>query len=110
MLDDRVVLRLASAKKNLPGFHDSFVKIYMINPIHFWEHPVACLRGLRKLLKSGGLIAVTLQPRSRNDTDAATNEVGKEVLRNLERAGFSRVRLEILHAKPVAVACALVTG
>jgi hypothetical protein len=32
---------------------------------------------LRKLLRPGGLIAVTLQPRSRSTTEATTKEIGK---------------------------------
>jgi SAM-dependent methyltransferase len=104
--DGRVVLRLGSVS-NLPKFDEPFDKIFTINSIHFWTEPISSLEELRKLLKPGGLIAVTLQPRSRSATDATTEEIGKEIAMNLERAGFSQVRLEIRQAKPVSVACAL---
>ena len=104
--DGKVVLKLGSAS-NLPRLNGLFDKIFTINSIHFWSDPVECLKNLKNLLKPGGLIAVTLQPRSRSATDATTEEIGKEVAMNLESAGFSLVRLEIKEAKPVSVACAL---
>jgi ubiquinone/menaquinone biosynthesis C-methylase UbiE len=104
--EGRVVLRLGSVS-NLPKFDEPFDKIFTINSIHFWTEPISCLKELRKLLRPGGLIAVTLQPRSRSATNATTEEIGKEIAMNLERAGFSQVRLEIRQTKPVSVACAL---
>jgi ubiquinone/menaquinone biosynthesis C-methylase UbiE len=106
--DGKVELLLGSASK-LPKFDEPFDKIFTINSIHFWPEPVDCLKELGKLLKPGGLIAVTLQPRSRSATDATTQEVGKEVAKNLALAGFSQVRLEIKKLKPVAAACAIGT-
>jgi SAM-dependent methyltransferase len=104
--DGRVVLQLGSAFKP-PKFRESFNKIFTINSIHFWEQPIECLRKLRQLLIPGGLIAVTLQPRSRRATDAMTNKIGQEIAMKLKMAGFSQVRLEMRQTKPVAVACAL---
>lgn len=104
--DGRVVLRLGSVS-NLPKFNEPFDKIFTINSIHFSTEPIYCLKELRKLLRPGGLIAVTLQTRSRSATDTTTKEIGKEIAMNLERAGFSQVRLEIRQTKPVSVACAL---
>ena len=104
--DGKVVLQHGSAS-DLPKFNELFDKIFTINSIHFWNEPVDCLKELRKLLRPGGLIAVTLQPRSRSATDATTKELGKELVMNLERAGFSQVKLKIRQTKPVSVACAL---
>jgi SAM-dependent methyltransferase len=104
--DGKVVLQLGSAS-NLPKFNEPFDKIFTINSIHFWTEPIDCLKELRELLRPGGLIAVTLQPRSRSATDATTKKIGNEIAMNLERAGFSQVRLEIRQTKPVSIACAL---
>ena len=104
--DGRVDLQHGSIS-DLPKFNEPFDKIFTINSIHFWNDPIDCLKKLRELLRPGGLIAVTLQPRSRSATDATTKEIGKEVAANLERAGFSQVRLEIRKIKPVSVACVL---
>ena len=35
---------------------------------------------LRGMLEPGGLIAVTIQPRSRNATDETTNLIGEELV------------------------------
>ena len=102
----RVVLQLGSASAP-PRFDDLFDKIFTINSVHFWSNPVECLKELRKLLRPGGLIAVTIQPRSRAATDATTAIIGEEIIANLECAGFSHCRLEIRKTKSVSVACAL---
>jgi trans-aconitate methyltransferase len=104
--DGKVVIQLGSVS-NLPKFNQPFDKIFTINSIHFWNEPIDCLKALRKLLRPGGLLAVTLQPRSQSATDATTKEIGKELVMNLEHAGFSHVRLKIRQTKPVSVACAL---
>lgn len=104
----RVSLHLGSVL-TVPPFPESFDRIFTINSIHFWDKPVDCLKTLHTWLRPGGLIAVTVQPRSRNATDATARVMGNELAANLERAGFSQCRLEIRQAKPVAVACALGT-
>ena len=104
--DGKVMLQLGSVS-NLPKFNESFDKIFTINSMHFWPQPVECLKALGKLLRPGGRIAVTIQPRSRSATAATTKEIGEEVLMNLTRAGFSQCQLEIRPLKPVSVACAI---
>jgi ubiquinone/menaquinone biosynthesis C-methylase UbiE len=103
--DGKVMVRLGTVA-NLPKFNEPFDKIFTINSIHFWQEPVDCLKELWKLLRPGGLIAVTLQPRSRSATDATTKEIGAEVAMHLKRAGFAQCKLAIKHIKPVSVACA----
>ena len=104
--DGKVVLRLGSAS-HFPAFEKPFDKVFTINSIHFWTDPIDCLKELRKLLRPGGLIAVTIQPRSRSATDTTTQQIGEEIVRDLEQAGFSHCRLEIRKTAPVSVACAL---
>ena len=101
------VALLHGSVSDLPAFQEPFDKIFTINSVHFWNDPINRFRDLRQLLKPGGLIAVTIQPRSRGATDESANRVGEELAADLERAGFSRTRLEMHQAKPVAVACAL---
>jgi SAM-dependent methyltransferase len=104
--EGRVALRLGSAA-DPPVFDQPFDKIFTINSIHFWSDPVACLRRLAACLTPGGVIAVTLQPRSRNATDAAATAIGHELVQNLERAGLVHCRLETRAAKPASIVCAL---
>jgi SAM-dependent methyltransferase len=106
MRGGRVFLQLGSAAC-LPQFDQPFDKIFTINSIHFWSDPIDCLNALRRLLKPGGLMAITIQPRSRGATNEATHLIGEELVADLECAGFSHCRLEIRKAAPVSVACAL---
>lgn len=104
--DGKVALWLGSVSK-LPTFDQPFEKIFTINSIHFWTDPIDRLKELRTLLRPGGTIAVTIQPRSRNANDTTTRLIGEEMTSNLQRAGFSNCRLEIRQTKPVSFACAL---
>jgi SAM-dependent methyltransferase len=105
----RIVLTQASAS-NPPVFDAPFDKIFTINSIHFWNDPVACLENLRKLLRPGGVIAVTLQPRTRAATDATTAALGEEIAEKLRRAGYSRCDVKMRETTGVAVACVLATN
>jgi trans-aconitate methyltransferase len=104
--EGRVTLHVGDVSSP-PVFDEPFDKIFTINSIHFWDKPVECLSKLCELMNPGGVIAVTLQPRSRGATDDTTIVIGKEVAANLIAAGFSQCRLEIRHTNPVAIACAI---
>jgi SAM-dependent methyltransferase len=105
----RVALCVGSAASP-PAFDRLFDKVFTINSIHFWENPVECLVGLRKLMRPGGRIAVAIQPRSRAATDETTAVIGDEIAANLARAGFTDCRVEIKKTSSVAVACILGTS
>jgi len=98
---------LVGSAASLPRFDAPFDKIFTINSIHFWHQPVHCLKQLRSALKPGGVIAVTVQPRSRGATHETTSLIGQDLLGHLDKAGFSDCRLEIKCIRPVSVACAL---
>jgi SAM-dependent methyltransferase len=100
-----VDLRLGSAE-DLPAFDEPFDKILVVNATMFWREPVAHLEELRRLLRSGGLIAVAHQPRGPGVSDETSAAKGREMGAALVQAGFSEVRLETMALKP-AVVCAL---
>src|SRR5215204_3765343 len=77
-----------------------------VNATMFWREPVARLEELRRLLRSGGLIAVAHQPRGPGASDETSAAWGLEMEAALAQAGFSEVRLETMALKP-AVVCAL---
>jgi ubiquinone/menaquinone biosynthesis C-methylase UbiE len=104
----RVDLRLGPVA-TLPVYGTPFDKVFTINSIHFWAEPVERLRELRERLKPGGLIAVTLQPRSRGSTAETAESIGRELVAKLETAGFKKVRLEFKHARPAPIVCVLGT-
>ena len=100
-----VDLRLAPVE-DLPNFDEPFDKILAVNAMVFWREPVSRLEELRRLLRSGGLIAVAHQPRGPGVSDGDSASKGREMEAALSQAGFSEVRLETMALKP-AVACAL---
>ncbi|MCI0453700.1 MAG: class I SAM-dependent methyltransferase [Candidatus Dadabacteria bacterium] len=104
--EGRVDIKLGSVS-SLHEFDEDFDKIFSINSIQFWDDPIQRLKELRRLLKPGGLIAITLQPRNRGATDETACELGKKIVADLEGAGFSQARLEIKKMKPVSSICAL---
>lgn len=104
----RVKLLLGSAS-DLPAFDEPFDKIFTINSIHFWNEPVDCLMELRRWLKRGGTIAVTIQPRSRGATPETSRLLGTDISANLERAGFVDCRCEVGNTTTPPTICVLGT-
>jgi SAM-dependent methyltransferase len=102
----RVDLRLGSAS-SLPSFDAPFDVIFAVNVMMFWESPGERLAELRRLLKPGGRIAMTTQPRSRGATGETTRRFGEKTTRAFEEAGFTEIRTEVKPMKPVPVVCVL---
>lgn len=104
--EGRVDVRLGTVSA-LPAFPAPFDKCLAVNTIQFWNDPVERLQALRRLLRAGGLIAITEEPRFSGATDDSAQEIGKEMVAALTKAGFSQVRLETRKMKPVSAVCAL---
>jgi SAM-dependent methyltransferase len=100
-----VDLRLGGVEE-LPTFDEPFDKILAVNAMMFWREPVARLEQLRRLLRSGGLMAVAHQPRGPGASDETAAANGREAKAALAQAGYCELRLETLALKP-AVVCAL---
>jgi SAM-dependent methyltransferase len=100
-----VDLRLGSVE-SLPAFDEPFDKILAVNAMMFWGEPVARIQALRRLLRSGGLIAVAHQPRGPGASDETAMANGREIVAAMVQAGFSEVRVETMALKP-AVVCVL---
>jgi SAM-dependent methyltransferase len=101
----RVDVRLGSLER-LPAFDLPFDKILAVNVVQFCDEPVDLLRELRRVLRSGGRIAIAFQPRGPGATDELAARTGVELAAALRDAGFSEVRVETLELEP-AVVCAL---
>lgn len=101
----QVDLRLGSAE-SLPAFEAPFDKILAVNVMLFWDQPIELLGELRRVLRTGGRIAIAFQPRGPGATNEAATSTGRELVAALRDAGFSQVRLETLKLKP-AVVCVL---
>jgi len=102
----RVELLLGSAE-TLPRLEEQFDKVLAVNVYMFWGDPGSVLGGLRRVMKPGGVIALTLQPRHRGATADDTRAAAERMAASLRAAGFGEVRTEILEMAPVAAACVL---
>ena len=102
----RVDLRLATVS-DLPDFGGPFDAIVAVNSLMFWDEPVERLRQLRGLLKSGGCIAITHQPRGAGATDGTAIQRGEAVAAQLSESGYEEVRIETRQMKPVRAVCVL---
>jgi SAM-dependent methyltransferase len=101
----RVELMLGDVAR-VPAFAPPFDKILAVNAVQFWEEPVEPLGELRRVLRSGGRLAIAFQPRGPGTSDQAARTRGQKIATALRDAGFSQVRVETLKLKP-AVVCAL---
>lgn len=90
----------------LPFPDGSFDKAFCVNAIQFWPDPVENLREVRRVLKPGGLIAVTLQPRWA-ETEAMVEAIGQQLVTRVAAAGFAEVRLTSRSMRPVTALCVM---
>src|SRR5499426_2412429 len=86
----RVELRLGSVDR-LPTFAELFDKVLAVNAIMLADRSIDRLEALRRVMRPGGRIAITHQPRGPGATDATAAARGKEIVAALTQAGFSDV-------------------
>src|SRR5262245_23494188 len=101
----RVEVRLGSVDR-LPAFARPFDKVLAVNAIMLVDRSIDRLEALRRVMRPGGRIAITHQPRGPGATDATAAAKGEEIAAALTRSGFSDVRLHTMRLKPAAV-CAI---
>jgi len=102
----RVELRLGTAE-NLQVPAIAFDKVFAVNVFMFWKDPVAVLHSIRDVMKPGGTVALTLQPRNRGATNDDAVAAGERMANALRDASFASVRVEYFEMHPVNVACVL---
>jgi ubiquinone/menaquinone biosynthesis C-methylase UbiE len=100
---------------SLPYPDASFDTAFTIHCIYFWAKPIDGLRELRRILKPGGLLAVTMMPKDewpkerRPPPDLFTLYSSDVVAQLLSEAGFREVRVE-LYPRPDEFPGACVLG
>jgi ubiquinone/menaquinone biosynthesis C-methylase UbiE len=102
----RIELQRADASA-IPYADASFDKVFSINVAQFWTDPLAVLAELQRVLVSRGVVAIAIQPRIPNATEATSQQTGQFLVNALIAAGFEQVRLETKLMQPVSVVCVL---
>lgn len=98
----RVDLRLGSAE-DLPAFAEPFDKVFAVNNLGMWREPEEQLKSIRRLMRSGGRIAIVSQPRCPGATAETTVAAGQKIATHLTAAGFTGIKSEMLAFKPPVV-------
>lgn len=84
---------------SLPYPDESFDTGFSLHSIYFWVHPVDCLRELKRVLKPGGLLGITIQPKDKwvpnVDRSVMTLYFGSELAQMFSEAGYHDIRVEV---------------
>ena len=86
---------------SLPYPDETFDKVFSLHSIYFWNKPVECLQELRRVLKPGGLLAITILPKDRwselqqRETNLRTLYFSADLVAMFGAAGFREVRVEV---------------
>ena len=95
--DGRMELRQGEVSE-LPYPADLFDSAFSLHSVYFWRHPGACLQEIKRVLKPGGLLAITIQPKAawkqEPDPSIMTLYSGKEIAALFAGAGFRDIRLD----------------
>ena len=88
---------------SLPYPDESFDKVFSIHCIYFWAKPVDSLKELRRVLKPGGLLAITIKPKDKWSKELIpassliTLYLGTDLVSMFTTAGFRDVRVEVCY-------------
>lgn len=99
--EGRVELRQGSVSA-LPYESGRFDKVLSVNSIMAWPDPARDLGEVYRVLKPGGRVAITVQPRWVR-TEPAVMQIGDELRALLSQAGFVDVVVQLKRLKPPSV-------
>jgi ubiquinone/menaquinone biosynthesis C-methylase UbiE len=94
------VLLEQGAESPLPFEDNKFNKAFAVNSIQFWTNPLDGLQEVRRVLKPGGRVVITIQPMWAK-TDEEVQSVGEKLEFQLKQVGFKQVHLETRQIKPI---------
>ena len=108
----KVQLRLGDSAV-LPYLDNSFHKVFATNVVYFWNDPVGVLQEIRRVLKSGGRLALYIISKEDiadfkvTQTGVYTLYTGQELAWLLAQAGFQQARFVAKTERHRAGICAL---
>jgi len=82
-------------------FEDNkFNKVFAVNSMQFWSNPITGLQEVRRVLKPGGKVVITIQPMWAR-TQEEVQAVADKLVFQFKQVGFKQVRLETRQIKPI---------
>lgn len=96
----RVDLRMGTAAA-LPFVDGNFDKVFSGNSVQFWPELEAGLVEVRRVLRPGGRVVISIQPRSKGATADTTVAWGRRIVQAMIENGFTDVRTESHEMRPV---------
>ena len=94
------VLLQQGAESPLPFEDNNFNKVFAVNSMQFWSNPIGGLQEVRRVLKPGGRLVITIQPMWAK-TEEQVQLVAEKLMFQLKQVGFKQVRLETRQIKPI---------
>lgn len=84
---------------SLPYPDEAFDIAFSLHSIYFWQNPLECLKEIKRTLKPGGLLAITILPRDKwtpnVDLSVMTLYFGSEIASLFSDAGYRDIRVEV---------------
>jgi SAM-dependent methyltransferase len=84
---------------SLPYPDEMFDIAFALHSIYFWPEPVMCLKELRRVLKTGGLLAITIQPKDKwvpkVDQSIMNLYFGGDIASMFSEAGFRNIHTNV---------------
>lgn len=100
--EGRVDLRLGSAV-DLPTLGVVVDKVLIVNNFGMWPDPEQSLEHLRRVMRSGGRVAIVSQPRLPGATAETARRAGRMTAEHLRVAAFTGIRTETMNLRPLVV-------
>ncbi|MBM7647741.1 cyclopropane fatty-acyl-phospholipid synthase-like methyltransferase [Bacillus ectoiniformans] len=92
---------------DIADFHteNQYDKIFTVNNYPLWSDRKKGLQNLFHMLKPGGKIAITVQPREEDADEQKTKEIGLMIRQDLEECGFSGCATYYKDVRPELTVC-----
>ena len=93
--------------ETLKSLRGDFDAVYSVNVAMFWKDRRAALAAIRSIMRPGGLIATTYQPRHRGAKSADAFSFADRLSADMGACGFGEIRVETLNLHPMPAVCVL---